>query len=209
MLPLVLVGYCGLNILFLLALFILQLFTEAPNRNDLTVSMKQSWNGDTFKNISVFELPPSDGISRCVNFEFRYGMWSCFWRSAMMTLVSSLSDLLIFFVSSMRTLVFGLSEPAKSIRFIVLMVISCLALCSPYNRNCVTECERDERSLPAVAAVARLLLANSIKLCSSSLFCTSHSVRFDTNISVGLLALTIRMSKSFDSLLSKSNRTSL
>lgn len=93
--------------------------TEAANRSDFTDSPKQSMNGDTFTNISVFELPPRLGISRCVSFELRYGTWSCCFTNAMITLVNSLSDRLIFLVSSMRVLVLGLSEPAKSIRLIV------------------------------------------------------------------------------------------
>lgn len=196
-------------VLFFLALFILQLFTDDANRNDFTVSTKQSWNGDTFTNINVFELPPKLGINKCVSFELRYGIWSCFCSNAIITFVSSLNDLLIFFVSSMRTLVFGDSLPAKSIKLMVLTVDSFLIECSPNRRNCVTECERDDRSLPTVAAVARFSLANSINLCKSCLLSTGTSVKLDTKISVGAFALTIRISKSFASLLSKSNKTSL
>lgn len=106
------------NILFFRTLFNLQALTLAANRNDFTDSLKQSSNGATFMNISVFELPPRLGISKCVSFEFRYGTWSFWFSNAIITFVSSLSDRLMFFVSSMRLLVFGLSEPAKSIKLI-------------------------------------------------------------------------------------------
>lgn len=163
-----------------LALVILHELTEAAKRSDLTDSMKQSWNGATLMNISVLELPPRQGISKCVNFELRYGMcsWSCI--SAMMTLVSSLSDLLIFFVSSIRVLVFGLSDPAKSTKLMVPIEVSPFPLCVPISMRRVTACDRDDRSLPAVEAVARFDLAICISSRSRLAESTVTSVMLDT-----------------------------
>uniref|UniRef100_A0A182M6B8 Uncharacterized protein n=1 Tax=Anopheles culicifacies TaxID=139723 RepID=A0A182M6B8_9DIPT len=148
-----------LNIILVSVSIVCVELTCEANRSDLTVSMKQSWNGATLTNISVFELPPRLGISRCVSLEFRYGMCSFFCTSASITLLSSLSDRLIFFVSSIRVLVLGLSEPAKSTRFTEPMHVSHFSWCVPISVIFVTACDREERSLPAVAAVARFAFA--------------------------------------------------
>lgn len=168
------------KILFFLTFCILQAFTWEANLNDLTVSLKQSWKGETLTNISVLELPPRLGMRRCVSLEFLYGMCSFFCTSAKITLLSSLSDRLMFLVSSMRVLVFGLSEPARSTKLMEPILSSVFSRWVPISWIFVTACDRDDRSFPAVQAVARFDLAIDISCRKWFLVWTVSSMMFDT-----------------------------
>uniref|UniRef100_A0A2M4DBL8 Uncharacterized protein n=1 Tax=Anopheles darlingi TaxID=43151 RepID=A0A2M4DBL8_ANODA len=128
-----------------------------------------------------------------------------------MTLLSSLSERLMFFVSSIRVLVFGLSEPAKSTKFTEPTHVSPFSWCVPSSMIFVTACDRDDRSLPAVAAVARFILAMLISWWSRAGDSTVSSIMFDTYTSVLFLALAILISSSFvvPVVSSRSYRTSL
>eukprot|EP00966_Prymnesium_polylepis_P105610 2446065-Prymnesium_polylepis.1 len=114
----------------------------------------------------VTELPPSDSCSTRVSFELRYGMktflpfFDCS-ASALMTLPSAESDLLIFAPSLSLSPVAPVfetrSEPARSTRLIVartsffwppITSICCILMMK-------IECEREEVAFMFVAATAR------------------------------------------------------
>lgn len=119
-----------------------------------------------FAIITVRQLPPKESLSNLVSFESLYGIWIDFWfyipclacsQRALMQLPRERRDLLMLAPSTRRMplllVLLALSEPAKSIKLNLAILISALipwalSLCSTVIYS--TACDLEEASLASV-----------------------------------------------------------
>ena len=136
-------------------------------------------------NINVLQSPPSEFLSKYVNFELRNGMCFSLLAKAKMTSPRLERDLLMACASLRRSPVapvrLNRSLPAKSTKLSAPWIGSPASL-TPSKQSRITMCDRELRSFIFVFATARAALACCINDSTSAAEKTSTSHKFVTRV---------------------------
>ena len=115
-------------------------------------------------------MPPSESLRSSVSLWSLYGIWDYPLVRALITLLIALSDLLIDIASFMREAfpfaLFTLSQPARSTKLSLPMVVLPDRLSVILTITVMIRCDRDEMSFIAVEFVYRSLIPRSKMLSS-------------------------------------------
>ena len=154
--------YCSIPICsFTVGRFVMR-FARSPKRSVERVSVMLYAAGETVMIKDVFEFPPRESERRRVRTESRYGTCRLRVVSAMMTLPSALSDLLIvcasFIVCPVAAVFFTISEPARSMSTSFDSFDTVVRMLRFVTVTVKTECDREESWFIRVDAMARCTL---------------------------------------------------